>query len=100
MSDRSGDELDREADTITSVFNEAAPDYSPDLTWFGMGLDHDTGDRRFVMEAEKYVDADGLDAVREAGWEIQYIEAHNHEHDDDVVISVNFPVRGVTERAE
>ena len=92
--------LEREADAITSAFNEAAADYSPDLTWHGMGVNHDSGQRQFVMDAERYVDPDGLEAVREAGWKIQYIEAHNHEFDDDVVISINFPVREVTRRAE
>jgi len=89
-----GDTLEREAEEITTIFNEAAPDYSPDLEWFGMGLDHDTGNRRFVMEAEKYIDSEGLDALREAGYEIQYIGSHNHELDEDVVISISLPVRG------
>ncbi|KOX93252.1 hypothetical protein [Halorubrum tropicale] len=95
--DQSGDGLEREANAITSAFNEAAADYSPDLTWYGMGVNHDSGQRQFVMEAERYVDPDGLEAVREAGWKIQYIEAHNHEFDDDVVISINFPVREVAD---
>lgn len=89
-----GDDLEREAGQITSIYNEAAPDYSPDLEWFGMTLDHDTEERQFVMEAEKYIDRDGLDALRDAGWQIQYIEAHNHELDDDVVISIALPVHG------
>lgn len=87
-------DLEREADEITTIFNEAAPDYSPELEWFGMGVDHETGDRRFVMEAETYIDSDGLDALRDAGWQIQYIEAHNHGYDDEIVISINLPVRG------
>jgi len=89
-----GDELEREADEITTIFNEAVPDYSPELEWFGMGVDHETGDHRFVMEAETYIDSDGLNALRDAGWQIQYIEAHDHEYDDEVVISINLPVRG------
>jgi len=74
-------DLEREADEITTIFNEAAPDYSPELEWFG-------------MEAEKYIDGGGLDALCDAGWQIRYIEAHNHEYDDDVVVSVALPVRG------
>jgi len=92
-----GNELDREAEEITSIFNDAAPDYSPDLEWFGMGLDHDTKERQFVMEAEKYVDSDGLAALRDSGYEVQYIEAHNHEYDDEVVVSISVPVRGVAD---
>jgi len=93
-------DLEREADEITTIFNEAAPDYSPELEWFGMSLDHDTGDQRFVMEAEKYVDGDGLNALRDAGWQIQHIEAHNHEYDDDVVVSISVPVQGGGRRDE
>jgi hypothetical protein len=87
-------DLEREADEITTVFNEAAPDYSSELEWFGMTLDHDTCEQQFVMEAKKYIDRDGLNALRDAGWQIQYIEAHNHEYDDDVVVSIALPVRG------
>lgn len=96
-SGRSTDGIEQEADEITSVFNEAAPDHSPELEWFGMGIDHDTGDRQFVMEAERYVDGDGIAALRGAGWEIQYIEAHNHEYDDDVVVSITLPVTSPTD---
>lgn len=89
-----GDELEAEAEAIVARYNDAKPDYSPELEWFGMTLDHDTEEQQFVMEAEKYIDSDGLDALRDAGWQIQYIEAHNHEYDDDVVISIALPVRG------
>jgi len=57
-----GGDLEREADEIMSIFNEAAPDYSPDLEWFGMTLDQKTEEQQFVMEAEKYIDRYGLDA--------------------------------------
>jgi hypothetical protein len=87
-------ELEQEANKIQSIFNDAARDYSPKLEWSGMSLAQDTNEQQFVMEAERYVDSHGLDAIRDAGWAIQYIEAHNHEYDDNVVVGIMLPVRG------
>lgn len=89
-----GDRLDAEAHGLEAVYNDAKADFSPALEWFGMSLDHDTKAQQFVMEAEKYIDRDGITALRERGWDIQYISAHNHEFDDDVVVSICLPVRG------
>lgn len=90
-----GDQLDAEAQALETLYNNAKPDHAPELEWFGMTLDHDTGNEQFMLEAERYLDSDGITALREAGWEIQYVEAHSHEFDEDVVVSICLPVRGV-----
>jgi hypothetical protein len=90
-AERDGDLLEEEAETLVEIFNEAAPDYSPDLRWFGMDLDHETKEERFVLEAESYIDSDGLVALRECGRIVQYIEAH--ELDGDVIVQISLPVQ-------
>lgn len=89
-----GDQLEAEAHALEDVYNDAKPSYAAELEWFGMSLDHDTKEQQFVMEVPKYVDTDGLAALREAGWEIQYIEANEDPIDEEIVVSVNLPVRG------
>ena len=85
-------ELEREAFAIESLYNEAIPDYLPRLEWFSMGLDHDEDQQQFVFEAEKYIDRRGIDALREAGREIRFIDAHDHR--DEVLIQISFDVKG------
>ena len=89
-----GDLLEAEADALVEIFNGAAPDYSPDLDWFGMGLDHETETQQFVLEAEGYIDPDGLAALRDCGRTIDYIEGY--EYDGEVQIQIQLPVRGET----
>jgi len=89
-----GDLLEREAHALEDLFNDAKPDYSPELEWFAMGLDHDTGEQSYVMECERYIDGDGIAALRDAGWEIQYIEAYHSELTDEIGVQIQVPVRG------
>lgn len=99
MSNRSGDGtnhsdsdlLEREAEALVEMFNGAAADYSPDIEWFGMSHDIETGEDAFVLEAAEYIDNDGLDALRDHGRIVQYIEAY--EVDGDVAIQIEIPVR-------
>lgn len=94
-----GDKLEAEAGAIVARFNDAKPSYSPDLEWFGMSLDHDTGDRCFVFEAADYLHADGLSALRECGRTVRYIEAY--EYDSDVSAQIHVRVQGdVPDRSE
>lgn len=86
-----GDLLEREAESLVETFNDAAADYSPELEWFAMSFDRDKG-QAFVLEAEKYIDRDGLAALREAGRAIRYIEAY--EFEGDVGVQIQLPVRG------
>lgn len=87
-----GDLLEQEAEALVGLFNEATPDYAPELEWFGMGHDRD-GDRQlFVLLANSYMATEGLDALREAGREIQYIEAY--EYDGEVNVTIEVPVNG------
>jgi len=84
--------LESEATALVELFNDAVESYSPDLEWFAMS---NGGDREeFVFEAEDYVDRAGLDALRERGRTISYVEAHAHEHDDKPVASIHVPVEG------
>lgn len=94
MTDRDGDDLEVEAEALVSLFNEAAADYSPDLEWFAMGQNHETMDRSFVLEAERYIDADGLAALREVGRTVNYIEAYQKPAEDEVYCQIQVPVRG------
>jgi hypothetical protein len=89
-----GDLLEAEADALVEIFNSAAPDYSPDLEWFGMSPDHETETQQFVLEAEGYIDPDGLAALRDCGRTIDYIEGY--EYDGEVQIQIQLPARGET----
>jgi hypothetical protein len=90
-----GCELEDEANALVDAFNDAAESYSPELEWFGMSLDRDTGDQRFVFEANSYVDGDGLAALRERGRVVEYIEAYVYDAETRVQISI--PVEGSLE---
>lgn len=83
--------LEREAEALVEIFNDAAADYSPRLEWFGMGLDHETDTEQFVLEAEEYIDTDGLAALRDHGRIVRYIEAY--EFDDKATVQIEIPVR-------
>lgn len=91
-TDNSGTE--REAETLVEIFNDAAADYSPDLEWFAMGLNHETMEESFVLEAESYIDADGLAALRDAGRTVGYIEAYQKPPDDEVYCQIQVEVHG------
>lgn len=87
-----GELIEAEAKAIEAIFNDAAPSYSPELEWFAMSSDHDTGEQQFVFEASKYICSDGIKAIREHGREIRYIEAN--ELDGEVRVAINLPVTG------
>lgn len=89
---RDSDLLEREAEALVEIFNDAAPDYSPDLEWFGMGVDHEDLDEQFVLEAPEYIDNEGLDALRDHGRVVRYIEAY--EYDGEVNVQIEIPVEG------
>lgn len=86
-------ELDAEARKLVAIFNEYAPDYAPDLEWFGMTTGGVFGDEQhFVFEATQYIDEEGLDALRVHDREVEYIEAY--EFEDEVHIQIQLPVEG------
>lgn len=85
-------QLEAEAHAIETIFNEAAPDYSPDLEWFGMTVDHETEERSFVFESFGYIDTGGLTALRECGRKVRYIEAY--EYGDEVSVQIELRVHG------
>jgi hypothetical protein len=87
-----GDELETEARALVDRFNDAKPSYSPKLEWFGMSLDHDSGDQSFVFEAADYIDGDGLSALKECGRTVRYIEADEFER--EVNVQINIRVQG------
>lgn len=84
--------LEVEAEALVELFNDAAPDHAPDLSWWAMNTDHETKTQRFVLDAHDYIDPDGLAALREHGWTIEYIEANQME--GDIIVSISVPVRG------
>ena len=86
-----GDLLEREGEALVEMFNDAAKEYSPELEWFAMSYDREKG-QAFVLEAEKYIDPEGLVALREAGRVVRYIEAY--EFQGDVGVQIEVPVMG------
>ena len=86
-----GDELSDEAHALVEIFNQAKPDYSPEIEWFAMHSDVNGG-QNFVFEAEEYIDTDGLDALRKSGREIDYIEGY--AMDGVVYLNFEIPVQG------
>ena len=93
-TERDGDDLEAEAEALVELFNDAAPDYSPELEWFAMGQNHETMEESFVLEAKRYIDADGLAALRDAGRTVGYIEAYQKPPTDEVYCQIQIPVRG------
>lgn len=87
-----GDNLEAEAEALIAQYNDAKPDYSPELEWFGMGLDHETEEQQFVLEATDYIDSDGLSALRACGRTIRYIEAY--EFEGEIGVQIQVPVQG------
>lgn len=98
MSEAADDLLEREADALAEIFNEASPDYAPELEWFAMSHDRETDKQRFVFEAFDYIDTEGLQALRQHGRTVQYIEAY--EYGDNVSAQVHIPVQGSVPTAE
>jgi hypothetical protein len=90
----SGADLEAEAESIVELFNREKADYSPRLEWFAMQHDHETDTEAFVLEAESYIDRDGLSALRDAGREPVYIEANEQVDADGVVVGIEIPVTG------
>ena len=89
-----GDLLEREAHALEQIFNDAAADYSPELEWFAMGLDSETMEQSFVLEAEGYIDGAGLEALRNVGRKIVGIEAYQKPPEDEIYCQISIPVRG------
>jgi len=89
-----GDELNREAELAVETFNDAAADYSPEIEWFGMSFDSETGDDQFVLQAPKYIDSKGLAALRGAGWYVHYVETYTDPQNGEQVVQIQVPVLG------
>ena len=94
VSERDSDALEAEAEALVELFNDAAADHSPKLDWFAMGLNHETMDESFVLEAERYIDSDGLTALRDAGRTVEYIEAYQKPPEDEVYCQIQVQVAG------
>lgn len=90
-------DLDQAAEEIVTIYNKAIPDYSPDIEWSGMGHDKETKKQYFVLEAEEYIDTDGIQALREDGKQITYIEAYEHDGVVSVQIEIAVPERVLDE---
>jgi hypothetical protein len=87
-----GDLLEREGEALADIFNEASGTFASELTWFCMSSNRDVSHQSFVFEADDYIDGDGLKALRDRGWRVQYIEAY--EFDGQVKVQIDLPVRG------
>lgn len=87
-----GDDLEREAEALVEIFNEAAAVHSPELEWFGMGLDREPMEETFVFQAAEYMDNDGLEALREHGRVVRYIEGY--EYEGEVYVQIELSVQG------
>jgi hypothetical protein len=87
-----GGELEAEAQALVDRFNDAKSPFSPELEWFSMSYDHETGGQSFVFEAAEYIDRGGLSAIRECGRTVHYIEAH--EYESDVKVQIHIRVQG------
>ena len=91
-SSRPANDLEAEARSLVSLYNDAAPSHAPALDWFGMHTHRDSGGESFVLEAPDYIDPDGLAALREYGRTIRYIEAY--EYQNDIRVQIEVPVKG------
>ena len=83
---------EHEALALVEAFNNAAEDHSPDLEWFAMcnGFDQE----EYVFEAASYIDTDGLDALRDLGRRVSYIEVHAPPDGDEACVAIHVPVQG------
>lgn len=75
--------LEAEAASIVELFNDAKADYAPELEWFAMRSDPDTGQEYFALEAERYLDSEGIQTLREHERYIKSVAAGGI--DEDVV---------------
>lgn len=91
MSDAS-ESLEAAAETVESTFNDATPDHAPDLEWWAMSSSSDR-ERAFVFAVEEYADPNGLQALRNAGIRITYIEAYHLGPETE--IQIHIPVSDV-----
>jgi hypothetical protein len=82
------DKVESEAQSLVEKFNRAKPSYAPELDWYAMSSDHQTGDSSFVFKAVGYLDGTGLSALRDCGRTIRYIEAHKFDGDVEILISI------------
>lgn len=86
--------VEAEAQSLIKLFNTAAPDRSPELEWFAMGLDHETMEQAFVFEAKGYIDPDGLAALRGVGRVPEYIEGYQKLPAGDVYCQIQIATQG------
>jgi hypothetical protein len=97
-----GEALEAEAHALEDIFNTAKTDYSPQLEWFAMRYDAETDTQYFYLEVEEYLDNDGIEALREFGRDIHYIEANGLGDEQIVGIEItvegSVPTRSGTER--
>jgi len=87
-----GENLEAEAHALEDVFNAAKADYSPQLEWFAMRYAPETETQYFFFEVEEYADSDGLDALRDCGREIHYIEANGLG--EEQIVGLELAVKG------
>jgi len=84
--------VEREGEALERIFNDAKGDHSPELSWFSMAVDHETEERQFVLESTHYIDGDGLAALREHGYTVQYVECY--EFDGEMIAQIQVLVTG------
>lgn len=82
---------DQEANELVKIFNDAAPDYSPELNWRGMSYNQHTDTQQFVFEAGSYIDDQGISALRNHGRTIDYIETRVDDNGNSR-IQIQIPV--------
>lgn len=80
----SDDPIRSEAEQIVAAFNDAAPEYAPELTWYGMTTlrDGDEVSEGFVFDTHEYIDRDGLAALQEQGRRVEYVETRWEDGED------------------
>jgi hypothetical protein len=86
MSD-TPDTIEAAPETVVSTFNDATPDHAPVLEWWAMSSSTDR-DRAFVFAVPEYADPNGLQALRDAGIPITYIEGYHIDSETEIQIHV------------
>lgn len=92
MSEQDTTQKEAKAEALVDLYNAAKPDHCPELEWFGMGLNHDTGQELFVLESPRYINREGLEAIREAGRSVRYVEAY--EFEGEIAVQIEVRVQG------
>jgi len=79
--------IEAAAETVVSTFNDATPDHAPAVEWWAMSSGTDR-ERELVFAVDEYADRDGLQALRDAGMSVTYIEAYHVEPETEIQIHV------------